>query len=225
MLFLQSQMLLITCQHWARMTTINVAFNTLKIKYIVMNLFYKQLMMFALLVVAGWSVSWAQSQVVTSASGENFRLLLLDNISQYTADSEKNMYENKMRLQNVNITAADLNDGDNLFLFHRVDNKGTDFVFATLNIQAAGYGPRTVTMSMTYSNQQNGNDVLNYEIQTYEMTDTLDLYGIIDYVNDVFEVSTADNDHSTYYNYYVSYDTNVSAALRSGKDDGAEIGN
>jgi hypothetical protein len=183
-----------------------------------MKHFYKHLLMFALLVIAGWGVSTAQSQAGTKAAGENFSLLLVDNISQYTHNGEKNMYENKLRLQNVNLTVADLNDGDNFFLFHRVDNQGTDVVFATLNLQASSYGPRTVTPVLTYSNAQGGNDVFNYESRTYAMTDTLDLYGVIDYVNDVFEVSTATNSHSTYYNYYVSYDTNVNGA-KSGENE------
>lgn len=184
-----------------------------------MKSFYKHLMMFALLVVSVWSMAPAQSQAHTRASGDNFRLLIVDNISQYATDGEKNMYNNKVRLQNINITAADLLDGDNLFLFHRVDDEGADYVFATLNLRASGYGSRMVSPVLTYSNPQGGNAGLNYESQTYAMTDTLDLHGIIDYVNDVFEVSTANNAHSTYYNYYVSYDTNISGT-RSDENDG-----
>ena len=184
-----------------------------------MDIFHKHLMMFTLLVLAGCFVFNAQSQTgTTSSDGEYFRLLLVDNISNYTADGEKNVYNNKLRLQNINLTAADLNDGDNFFLFHRVDDGGAEVIFATLNLQASGYGPRTVVPALTYHNDLGGYGVLNYESRTYAKTDSIDLYGIIDYVNDVFEAGTADNTHSAYYNYYVTYDTNVSA-IRSGKDN------
>ena len=168
----------------------------------------KHLLMFTLLLLAGWCVTSAQSPVGNdSGGGESLSLLLVDNSSQFDPDSEKNLYCNKLRLQNINITAGDLNDGDNLFLFHRVDDKGVDVVFATLNLHAAGYNPRVVVPSLTY-NQQSGYDVLNYESRSYSMADAIDLYGIIDYVSDEFEAVTADNTHSTYYNYYVSFGAN-----------------
>ena len=183
-----------------------------------MDIFHKHLMMFTLLVLAGCFVFNAQSQTgTTSSDGEYFRLLLVDNISNYTADGEKNVYNNKLRLQNINLTAADLNDGDNFFLFHRVDDGGAEVIFATLNLHCSGYGPRTVTAELTYDNQLGGNDVLNYESRTYGMTDPLDVFDMIDYVSDVFEAGTADNTHPTYYNYYVTYGAEVSGT-KSGQD-------
>lgn len=175
-----------------------------------MNPFYKHLLMFALLFMAGRFVSLAQPQAGTNAAGENFRLLLVDNVSQYSAVDQKNVYHNMLRLQNIDLTAADLNDGDNLFVFHREDNGGAVVVFATLNLHCSGYGPRTVTAELTYDNQLGGNDVLNFESRTYGMTDPLDVFDMINYVSDVFEVGTADNTHPTYYNYYVTYGAEVS---------------
>ena len=182
-----------------------------------MNPFYKHLLMFALLVIAGRFVSLAQPQAGSSAAGENFMLLLVDNVSQYSVADQKNVYNNKLRLQNINLTAADLNDGDNLFVFHREDHGGGIVVFATLNLHCSGYGPRTVTAELTYDNQLEGNDVLNYESRTYGMTDPLDVFDMIDYVSDVFEAGTADNTHPTYYNYYVTYGAEVSGT-KSGQD-------
>ena len=73
-----------------------------------------------------------------TTTNERFRLLLVDNICHYTTVGELNNYDNRLRLQNIGITPANLQDGDNVFTFHRKAENGTDVEFATLNLNTAG---------------------------------------------------------------------------------------
>lgn len=167
---------------------------------------YKHLMMFALLSVAGWTTSMALSP------GERFHLLLVDNISQYTTVGEVNNYDNRLRLQNISLSPADLNSGENVFKFYRTAEDGTKHKFAELCLTASGTSlPMTVTPSIRYYDEDDnvtengGNAALNYVSRTYTTNDTIDLYGVMDYVNDVFSISVADNMHPASYTYYATF--------------------
>lgn len=167
---------------------------------------YKHLMLFALLFVAGWTTSWALSP------SERFHLLLVDNISRYTTVGEVNNYDNRLRLQNINLTPADLNSGENVFKFYRTADDGTKHKFAELCLTASGTSlPMTVTPSIRYYDeddnitQSGGNSPLNYPNRVYTTNDTIDLYGVIDYVNDVFSKSVTDNMHPASYTYYATF--------------------
>ena len=167
---------------------------------------YKHLMMFALLSVAGWTTSMALSP------GERFHLLLVDNISQYTTVGEVNNYDNRLRLQNISLSPADLNSGENVFKFYRTAEDGTKHKFAELCLTASGTSlPMTVTPSIRYYDEDDnvtengGNAALNYVSRTYTTNDTIDLYGVMDYVNDVFSIRVADNMHPASYTYYATF--------------------
>lgn len=171
-----------------------------------MKPFFKHFMMFALLCVVGWTSSWALSP------SERFHLLLVDYTSSYTTVGEVNNYDNRLRLQNINLTAADLNDGENIFKFYRTSDDGTKHKFAELLLTASGTSfPMTVTPSIRYYDEDDnitnngGNASLNYASRTYVANDTIDLYGIMDYVNDVFGVGVADNMHPSSYTYYATF--------------------
>lgn len=100
---------------------------------------------------------------IYSQSNERFSLVLVDNLSRYTTAGEYNRYNNMLRLRNKGITASMLNEGDNKFIFHRVDELGTDAEFAYMNLNTAGgepaptveastrniYMPRTTTATFT----------------------------------------------------------------------------
>ena len=171
-----------------------------------MDFSYKHLMMFTLSCVTGWTTSLALSP------GERFHLLLVDNISHYTTVGEVNNYDNRLRLQNISLSPADLNGGENVFKFYRTASDGTIHKFAELCLTASGTTlPMTVTPSIRYYDEDDnvtengGNAALNYASRTYTTNDTIDLYGIMDYVNDVFSVSVADNMHPDSYTYYATF--------------------
>ncbi|MBQ3363238.1 MAG: hypothetical protein IJG42_04765 [Muribaculaceae bacterium] len=168
----------------------------------------KHLLMFALLFIAGWTSAAGQPR----SSSEPFRLLLVDNISHYTTVGEVNNYDNRFRLQNVSLTAADLRVGENIFAFYRTAANGTSHVFAELVLQTTSLdAPLTVTPSIRYYDENGdltsagGNTTLNYTSKTYAAGDTLDLYGVINYVNDVFSESVVGNLHPDAYTYYVTF--------------------
>ena len=77
-------------------------------------------------------------EIPGTTTNERFRLLLVDNICHYTTVGEYNNYENRLRLQNIGLTPANLQSGDNLFDFHRKAENGSDHKFATLNLNTAG---------------------------------------------------------------------------------------
>lgn len=165
-----------------------------------------RLLLFTLLCVMGWTGASAQS------SGERFHLLLVDNISHYTTVDEVNNYDNRLRLQNVNLTTADLKSGNNVFKFYRTAEDGTKHVFAEFVLSSSGPAASvTVTPTIRYYDKDGevttngGNTALNYTSRTYAEGDTLDLYGMIDYVNDVFSESVADNLHPDGYTYYATF--------------------
>lgn len=171
---------------------------------------YRHLLMFVVSCLAGWtSASASPSRVINNKS---FGLLLVDNISHYTTVDESNNYDNRLRLQNINLTAEDLKAGENVFKFYRTAENGTQHVFAELVLNAATAGQNvTVTPSIRYYDESDnlttngGNSALNYANRTYTGNDTIDLYGIIDYVNDVFSERVDQNLHPDAYTYYATF--------------------
>ena len=176
-----------------------------------MNFSFRHLLMLALLCIAGWFSASATSPT-RAIDNKCFGLLLVDNISHYTTVGELNNYDNRLRLQNINLTKEDLNAGENVFKFYRTAENGTKHVFAELILNAAAAGTSvTVTPSIRYYDEDDnltangGNTSLNYTSRTYMGNDTIDLYGIINYVNDVFSEDVAENMHPASYTYYATF--------------------
>ena len=166
--------------------------------------------MFAMLYASGWAV--VSAQTTRAIDNKCFGLMLVDNLSQYTTAGELNNYDNRLRLQNINLTPGDLKAGENVFKFYRTDENGNKHVFAELVFSAAATGETTTVIpSIRYFDENDnltvngGNTTLNYSSRTFANTDTLDLFGVIDYVNDVFSESVAENEHSAAYTYYATF--------------------
>lgn len=175
-----------------------------------MKHFCKHLLVFAILFASGWAV--VSAQTTRAIDNKCFGLMLVDNISQYTTAGELNNYDNRLRLQNINLTAEDLKTGNNVFKFYRTAQNGTKHLFAELIMNAAVAGTSvTVTPSVRYYDENNnltangGNTAIKYSSRTFAQGDTLDLYGVIDYVNDVFSEEVADNQHPDSYSYYATF--------------------
>ena len=176
-----------------------------------MDFSFRHLLMLALLCVAGWLSASATPQN-RAIDNKCFGLLLVDNISHYTTVGELNNYDNRLRLQNINLTKEDLEAGENVFKFYRTAENGTKHVFAELILNATVAGESvTVTPSIRYYDEDDnltdngGNAALNYTSRTYMGNDTIDLYGVIDYVNDVFSEDVAENMHPASYTYYATF--------------------
>lgn len=175
-----------------------------------MRLLTKHLLMFAMLCTSGWA--FASASPTKAIDNKCFGLMLVENISHYTTAGELNNYDNRLRLQNINLTPEDLKAGENIFKFYRTDENGTKHVFAELVLSATAVGESTTVIpSIRYYdendnlNANGGNATLNYSSRTYANTDTLDLFGVIDYVNDVFSESVAENEHPAAYTYYATF--------------------
>ena len=101
-----------------------------------MKLILKPLVLSSLL-IAGWMLAQAQS---STSPAERIGLTLVDNKSTFVVEAEQNNYENALRLHQptgqYKLTAGMLNEGDNPILFHRIDDRGGDTVFARINLAA-----------------------------------------------------------------------------------------
>ena len=166
--------------------------------------------MFAMLCSSGWA--FASDSPTKAIDNKCFGLMLVDNISHYTTVGELNNYDNRLRLQNINLTPEELKAGENVFKFYRTAENGTKHVFAELVLSATATGETTTVIpSIRYYDENDnltangGNTTLKYSSRTYANADTLDLYGIMDYVNDVFSESVADNQHPAAYTYYATF--------------------
>lgn len=175
-----------------------------------MKHFCKHLLVFAILFASGWAE--VSAQTTRAIDNKCFGLMLVDNLSQYTTAGELNNYDNRLRLQNINLTAEDLKTGNNVFKFYRTAQNGTNHLFAELIMNAAVAGTSvTVTPSVRYYDENNnitangGNTAIKYSSRTFAQGDTLDLYGVIDYVNDVFSEEVANNQHPDSYSYYATF--------------------
>ena len=175
-----------------------------------MRLLTKHLLMFAMLCTSGWT--FVSASPTKAIDNQCFGLILVDNISHYTTAGELNNYDNRLRLQNINLTPKNLKAGENVFKFYRTDENGTKHVFSELVLSATATGETTMVIpSIRYYDENDnlttngGNTTLNYSSKTYANSDTLDLFGIIDYVNDVFSESVAENLHPAAYTYYATF--------------------
>lgn len=110
-------------------------------------------------------------EIPGTTTNERFRLVLVDNISQYTTAGEKNNYNNKLSLSNIGITASQLKDGDNNFVFHRVGSDGVVNDFATLNYYKGGAAILVSTNDITMT----GSSSATFRVNTSGMTGTVTL--------------------------------------------------
>ena len=175
-----------------------------------MRLLTKHLLMFAMLCSSGWT--FVSASPTKAIDNQCFGLILVDNISHYTTAGELNNYDNRLRLQNINLTPKNLKAGENVFKFYRTDENCTKHVFSELVLSATVTGETTMVIpSIRYYDENDnltangGNTTLNYSSRTYANSDTLDLFGIIDYVNDVFSENVAENLHPAAYTYYATF--------------------
>lgn len=106
-------------------------------------------------------------------TNESLRLVLVDNISQYTTAGEFNNYNNKLRVvQGASPWLAnDLAEGDNLLHFVRIDDQGEETEFATLNYYRGG------AAIFTSTNQLNmvGSTSKTFTVNTTGVTGTVTL--------------------------------------------------
>ena len=106
-------------------------------------------------------------------TNESLRLVLVDNISQYTTAGEFNHYNNKLRVQQgANPWLAnDLLTGDNILHFVRIDDQGEETEFATLNYYRGG------AAIFTSTNQLNmvGSTSKTFTVNTTGVTGTVTL--------------------------------------------------
>ena len=102
---------------------------------------------------------------------ESLRLVLVDNISQYTTSGEFNHYNNKLRvIQGASPWLAnDLATGDNLLHFVRIDDKGEETEFATLNYYRGGAAIFTSTSQLNMI----GTTTMTFKVNTSGVTGTV----------------------------------------------------
>ena len=152
----------------------------------------------------------------------------IDTANGNTTPQQLNCYDMRFRMAQLDdpakqIKAGDLRPGNNLFEFYAIDDFGTEFRFATINLFAEGEpssnpsvsamdAPIKVTPSVEYYSEDgmpvhstySHNDALKYtEKIYYNVTDTVDLYGVIDYVNDTWSANTATNAHPDHYKFQI----------------------
>ena len=175
-----------------------------------------------------------------TAEKEVVKLITVDKRSIYVPDfvdsnpehsqtpQQLNCYDMRFRMAQLDdptkqIKAGDLHPGNNLYEFYAIDDFGTEFRFATINLFAEGQpssnpsvsamdAPIKVTPSVEYYTEEgmpvhqtfSHNTTLNYTEKTYtNVNDTVDLYGVIDYVNDTWSANTATNSHPDHYKFQI----------------------
>ena len=131
-------------------------------------------------------------EIPGTTTNERFRLVLVDNISQYTTAGEKNNYNNKLRLYNIGITASQLNDGDNNFVFHRVDSAGVTTDFATLNYFKGGAAILVSTNDITLT----GSSSSTFAVNTTGMSGTVTLTASTGFTVSPASFTADGNDHT-----------------------------
>ena len=119
------------------------------------------------------------------------------------------------------IKAGDLRPGKNLFEFYAIDDFGTEFRFATVNLYAEGQpssnpsvnamdAPIKVTPSVEYYTEDGmpmhpsftRNTTLKYTEKTYNDVNELVDLDVID-VNDIWSANTTTNAHPDHYNFQI----------------------
>ena len=174
-----------------------------------------------------------------TADNEVVRLITVDKRSIYVPDfideannnttpQQLNCYDMRFKMAQPEdptkqIKAGDLHPGNNLYEFYAIDDFGTEFRFATINLFAEGQpssnpsvsamdAPIKVTPSVEYYTED-GMPVhpdhthyttLNYTEKTYnDINELVDLEGVIDYVNDTWSANTATNAHPDHYKFQI----------------------
>ena len=174
-----------------------------------------------------------------TADNEVVRLITVDKRSIYepnfidqangnTTPQQLNCYDMRFKMAQPEdptkqIKARDLHPGNNLYEFYAIDDFGTEFRFATINLYAEGQpssnpsvsamdAPIKVTPSVEYYTEDGmpvhpshtHNTTLNYTEKIYnDVNDLVDLEGGIDYVNDTWSANTATNSHPDHYKFQI----------------------
>ncbi len=180
-----------------------------------------------------------QSPEPSGAENEVVKLITVDKRSIYepnfidtangnTTPQQLNCYDMRFKMAQIDdpakqIKARDLRPGNNLFEFYAIDDFGTEFRFATINLFAEGQpssnpsvsamdAPIVVTPSVEYYTEDGmpvhptytHNTTLNYTEKTYnDINELVDLEGVIDYVNDTWSANTATNAHPDHYKFQI----------------------
>ncbi len=152
----------------------------------------------------------------------------IDEANNNTTPQQLNCYDMRFKMAQPDdpakqIKAGDLHPGNNLYEFYAIDDFGTEFRFATINLYAEGQpssnpsvsamdAPIKVTPSIEYYTED-GMPVhpdhthyttLNYTEKTYnDINELVDLEGVIDYVNDTWSANTATNSHPDHYKFQI----------------------
>ena len=152
----------------------------------------------------------------------------IDEANNNTTPQQLNCYDMRFKMAQPDdpakqIKAGDLHPGNNLYEFYAIDDFGTEFRFATINLYAEGQpssnpsvsamdAPIKVTPSVEYYTED-GMPVhpdhthyttLNYTEKIYnDVNELVDLEGVIDYVNDTWSANTATNSHPDHYKFQI----------------------
>lgn len=152
----------------------------------------------------------------------------IDAANNNTTPQQLNCYDMRFKMAQPDdpdkqIKAGDLHPGNNLYEFYAIDDFGTEFRFATINLFAEGQpssnpsvsamdAPIKVTPSVEYYTEDGmpvhpshtHNTTLNYTEKTYnDINELVDLEGVIDYVNDTWSANTATNAHPDHYKFQI----------------------
>ena len=152
----------------------------------------------------------------------------IDAANNNTTPQQLNCYDMRFKMAQPDdptkqIKAGDLHPGNNLYEFYAIDDFGTEFRFATINLYAEGQpssnpsvsamdAPIVVTPSVEYYTEEGmpvhptytHNTTLNYTEKTYNnINELVDLEGVIDYVNDTWSANTATNSHPDHYKFQI----------------------
>ena len=167
-------------------------------------------------------------KLVTVDKRSIYEPAFIDNANGNTTPQQLNCYDMRFKMAQPDdpakkIKAGDLRQGNNLFEFYAIDDFGTEFRFATINLFAEGQpssnpsvnamdAPIKVTPSVEYYTEDGmpvhssylHNTTLNYTEKTYnDINELVDLEGVIDYVNDTWSANTATNSHPDHYNFQI----------------------
>lgn len=151
----------------------------------------------------------------------------IDEANGNTTPQQLNCYDMRFKMAQLDdsdkqIKARDLRPGNNLFEFYAIDDFGTEFRFATINLFAEGQpssnpsvsamdAPIKVTPSVEYYTEEGmpvhstytHNTTLKYTEKTYDdVNDVVDL-DVIEYVNDTWSANTATNSHPDHYKFQI----------------------
>ncbi len=152
----------------------------------------------------------------------------IDTANGNNTPQQLNCYDMRFKMAQLDdpdkqIKAGDLRPGNNLFEFYAIDDFGTEFRFATINLFAEGQpssnpsvnamdAPIKVTPSVEYYTEDGmpvhpdhkHNTTLNYTEKTYnDVNELVDLEGVIEYVNDTWSANTATNSHPDHYKFQI----------------------